>query len=130
MPSINTRTKGKQGEYDFIKRFEPFFPGRHLKRNLEQVRAGGSDIENTHPFVVEVKFVTDDCMSNKNKWWKQVLTAVLDPVNDIPVVAYKGNRRAWRFLMSVNLIGVPGNGWLELSEEDWLQFVIKTLETN
>ena len=121
---VNIRDKGKRGEYQFIERFQPFFHTK-LERNLEQVRAGGSDIIGTHPFVIEVKNVEDHCDSNKRSWWAQVSAAVLHPDIEIPVVAYRKSRSSWRFLIASELIGIE-NEYLEVTEEVFLKLVMRT----
>lgn len=116
---INVRNKGRSGESEFVNRFQPFFP-ETLKRNLLQTREGGADISGCSPFQIEVK----RCEKlEKDKWWKQVNRALTDE-SEIPVVAYRQNKRPWRFLMSVRLVGVDSDGWLEMSEDDWVRLVI------
>ena len=119
--SINARNKGKAGESEWINRFSPFFPGRELKRNLEQVRSGGSDICGVEPWVVEVK----RCEKLEfNKWWRQVNAAVLNP-EEMPVVSYRQNRGKWMFLVSTELLGVQDGRYAIIEEDTWIQMVIQ-----
>lgn len=122
--SINAHNKGKAGEYEFIQRFQPFFPNT-LERNIEQVRKGGSDIIGSEPFVVEIK----RCEKIElNKWWKQVTKAVTNEW-DIPTIAYRQNRQNWKFLLPSRLIGIEHDGYIECDEDVWLRFVMRNLES-
>jgi hypothetical protein len=119
---INPRTKGKEGEREFVNRFQPFFPNE-LKRNLLQTREGGADISGCAPFQVEVK----RCQKvEHNKWWKQV-NAACDP-EDIPVVAYRQNHSSWRFLLPSSYLVADHTGYVEASEEIFLALVLRTFE--
>lgn len=122
---MNIRNKGSSGELELCKRLQPFFLSE-LRRNLEQVRSGGSDIDGSWPFVIECKRVEDIGMGNRNAWWRQVCKALVSE-SEIPVVAFRQNRSNWRYLLPASLI-VSGNvDWCEVSEETFLQFVIQVL---
>lgn len=125
---INIRKKGADGELEFCNKYQPFFPNT-LKRNLNQTREGGADVEGCHPFVIEIKRVQDTGMGNKNSWWRQVKAAVTDPEVEIPIVAYRPNRSAWRMLIPASLVLEGCDEWMEVSEDVFLQLVIKTLES-
>lgn len=116
--ALNARNKGKAGESEFINRFQPFFPNE-LKRNLEQVRSGGSDIAGCAPFVIEIK----RCEKLElTKWWGQVGRASGPGV--VPVVAYRQNRGQWQFLLPTWMLGLKTNSYVIVKEEDWLQLLI------
>lgn len=115
---INPRTKGKEGEREFVNRFQPFFP-EELKRNLLQTREGGADISGAYPFQIEVKRCE---RLEKQKWWTQVLNAT--GPDEISVVAYRQNKQPWSFLLPMYLV-IPGaEGYFEVSEENFLKVVI------
>lgn len=120
--AINPRTKGKEGEREFVNRFNMFFPGE-LKRNLLQTREGGADISGCHPLCIEVKRCE---RIELNKWWKQV-TKATEP-EEISIVAYRPNKQPWRFLLPVYLM-IPGqDGYVEASEEVFLALVMSVFE--
>lgn len=121
---INILKKGKDGELELCKRLDPFFPNT-LKRNLNQTREGGADVDGCHPFVIEVKRVQDTCIGNKNKWWKQVCRATVHE-DEISVVAYRPNKAPWRYLLSASLVNPILQGWIEMGEDQFLQLVIDT----
>ena len=122
---LNIRKKGADAEIEVCKRLQPFFPNT-LQRNLEQVRSGGSDVDGSWPFVIEVKRVEDCCMGNKNSWWKQVNAAVVDPAQEIPVVVFRPSRSSWRYLLAASFVTDGDLGWVECSEETFLKLVMET----
>lgn len=123
MPNI--RKKGAAAELEFCHRFSPFFD-HPLKRNLNQTREGGSDVEGSFPFCIEIKRVEDTSQGNKNSWWRQVTACVRE--GEIATVAFRPGRSPWRFLMPTSLLGIDCDGYLEVSEETWLKYVIKIKE--
>lgn len=117
---INSRTKGKVGESQFIQRFNMFFP-EELKRNLLQVREGGADISGCHPFQIEVK----RCQKLEfDKWWRQVNKALCSE-EEIPIVAYRKNHGKWRFLIPAALV-VDHNGYMDVEEDIFIKLVMRT----
>ena len=52
--AINIINKGKEGEREFVNKYQAFFPDT-LKRNLLQTREGGADISGCTPFQIEIK---------------------------------------------------------------------------
>lgn len=117
---INIRSKGQSGEREFCKWLQKTLKLEELpSRNLDQVRCGGADVLGVIPFVFEIKRC--ETLSLKS-WWKQVVTAAFYP-EDIPVVAYRQNRKKWKFLISSVYVGVPGS-FIQLEEEvfkKWLK---------
>ena len=124
---LNIRKKGSDGELELCRRLQPFFPNT-LQRNLEQVRSGGADVDGAHPFVIECKRVQDTGLGNKNAWWRQVKAAVTDPIQKIPVVAFRPNKAKWRYLVPFSLILKGAEGWTEINEEQYLLYVISVFE--
>ena len=119
---INARTKGASGERQFCKWLKDNLKLTELPtRNLEQVRSGGADVLGVAPFVFEVKRVE---RLNKGKWWRQVKAASRH--GEIPVVAYRQNRRPWKFLLPSSLIGLEF-GYIELEGVTFKQWITKFL---
>lgn len=103
--------KGKSGEREAANWLQIKFGLEHKPtRNLDQTRDGGYDLNGFEPFAVEVKRCQQ--LSLKN-WWMQVKRAC--PPHMIPVVMYRQNRMAWKFLIPSELIGVP-RGYLMVEE--------------
>ena len=118
---INPRTKGKEGEREFVNRFQMFFP-EEIKRNLLQTREGGADISGCYPFQIEIK----RCQKiEKPKWWRQVLAACSG--DEIPVVAYRVNNGPWMFLIPADLVIDDCAGYMEVEERIFLMLVHKEL---
>ncbi len=123
---VHARNKGKDGEREFIQLFGQLWPSS-LKRNLDQVRDGGSDIVGCDPFVIEVKRVEK---LDLNSWWFQVKVAASATESTvIPCVAYRQSRQPWRFLLPANLI-VDSEGYMIVDMECFIKFVSKVLESN
>jgi len=119
MPRINIRSKGAGGEREFcswlhIKLKLDIVP----ERNLDQVRNGGADILDVPPFIFEVKRQES---LNHRAWWLQVVTASKD-TGKIPIVAFRQNRKPWRFLIPAKCIGVP-SGFVHLEEREFLMWI-------
>ena len=121
---MNIRKKGAAGELEFCHRFNPFFPNTELKRNLNQTREGGADVEGCSPFVIEIKRC--EKLEHK-KWWRQVKAAVTHP-EDIPTVAFRQNKKPWRFLIPSSLTGIDDDGFMEVDEDIWLKLVMHVFQ--
>lgn len=122
--TLNARSKGSRGEREFSKWLQDAL-GLEIapNRNLDQVRDGGADIVSIKPFMFEVK----RCETlQKQKWWLQVCRACIRD-NDIPVVAYRQNRKSWVFLISAKLIGNRG-GFIQLEEKMFLDWFRRNYE--
>jgi len=122
--AINSRRKGGNGEREFAEWVHNLLGLINKpKRNLEQVRSGGTDLI-VPPFAFEVK----RCEKLQlRKWWVQVVKAVKDKDglahNLIPVVAYRQNKQGWRILISAQYIGLD-HGYLALGlneSREWLR---------
>ncbi len=117
---INVRSKGAAGEREFCDWLHDTL-GLDMKpeRNLDQVRNGGSDINTLPPFMFEIK----RCEGlSKREWWAQVKTASRPFSRAIPVVAYRQNRKPWRFLISATYIGLD-KGYVELEELEFTKWL-------
>lgn len=99
----SARNKGAGGEREFCKYIAELLDLPDMpKRQLDQTREGGGDVI-VPPFLFEVKRQERLTLQN---WWKQ---AVASAGGDLkPVVAYRQNRHAWRFLIPAEEIGVFG----------------------
>jgi len=95
---VNSRTKGHNGEREFIHYLEENgITG--LTRNLDQTRDGGSDILGLPKLCIEVK----RCETlNIEKWWQQTLNEIRG--KQIPVLAYRQSRKPWTIVTLGNII--------------------------
>lgn len=123
--SVHAQKKGKRGEDNFCK---------WLDKNLgiiarrEHFQATGHDADvHTEDFLFEVKRHEKP---NLDSFWYQVIVAKQHHSNKdlIPVVAYRENRKPWKFLIPANLIGVK-LGYIHLSEKVFVEFA-KTIIDN
>lgn len=123
---INIRTKGNAGEREFCKwLFKTFELNKLPKRNLEQVRSGGTDII-LPPFAFEVKRVEKPDW--ESFWCQSVIAARKlsegDEYEGIfeAIVAHRYNRKPWTFLISADCIGVP-NGFVHINERVFISYM-------
>ena len=120
---VHARNKGKAGEQEFIETFRSLFP-EPIKRNLEQVRSGGSDLIGSDPFVVEIKRVEK---LDLNNWWRQVThaasTGPLCPTKAVPLVAYRQSRQPWKFLLPATLIVAKSSTFIIADTETFIKFI-------
>lgn len=120
---VNARAKGAAGEREFIKWLLHHF---HIfdipERNLEQVRRGGGDIVNVDPFVFEVK---RQQVLSLRKWWVQV--SEVSNNGKVPIVAYRQNRKPWKFLISATNIGLE-TGFIQLEDIEFIKWFENILE--
>lgn len=133
--TINVREKGAVGEREMCKWLDRHL-GIEAERNLEQVRSGGADIITGH-FVFEVKRV--EKLDVQLAWVQCVVaTRKINAVDrDIdlfrePVLAFRKNKRSWRFAISARHIGLQ-KGYLAMSEmtfKDWAEGVMRGESTN
>lgn len=127
---VHARNKGKAAETEFINKFQSLFP-ETIRRNLEQVRSGGSDVEGCDPFVIELKRVE---ILDLNSWWRQVQlaarqkSAVSDGSGFIPLVGYRQSRQPWRFLLPATLIVAKSETFIIADEETFIKFVSEHYE--
>lgn len=121
---INSRSKGAAGEREFCKWLNDklkldFMP----ERNLDQVRNGGSDILGVYPFVFEVKRVEN--LDLKGAWIQCKSDANF--LGGEPVVAFRKNRKPWRFLISSKHIGCT-TGFMILEEKTFIEWALKIID--
>lgn len=109
--------KGKAGEREFCSWLYKNFTLAHKpERNLDQTRAGGTDVIYP-PFAFEVK--RRETLSLQS-WWVQAKIAA-DKLDLEPVVAFRQNRKPWEFLVSAQHIGCE-KGYIRLSETIFKQW--------
>lgn len=109
--AINSRNKGAAGEREFAGLIHDHL-GIRLVRNLEQTRSGGHDLivhpDETGPvvdvlaaFAIEVKRYGKATDGLLNRWWLQA-EGQAQAVGRTPVLAYRGNREAWRVVLPLS----------------------------
>lgn len=122
---VHSQKKGKRGEDDFCK---------WLKKNLEidvrrehfQASGYSADVMTEH-FLFEVK--RHEKPNRDNFFYQLIVAQKRHPdKNIIGVVAFRENRKPWKFLLSAKLIGLD-LGYIELSEKVFISFA-KTIISN
>ena len=97
MPIGSPKAKGSAGELEAAKLLTSWAKdigvSLDLSRNLEQVRAGGADVNGVPNLEVEVK--RQETL-NVGAWWRQVCRAS-DKSGKVPLLMYRQNRRPWFF---------------------------------
>lgn len=113
--SINVVTKGKEGEREMVRelaavieaciRSEPSWDAETIQllrdapqRNQNQSAVGGGDI-NLLGVSFEVK--RQEALS-VNTWWAQCVKSA-QRNNDVPVLVYRQNRKAWHVVMGASI---------------------------
>lgn len=111
---INIRSKGQSGEREVadqlnliiltvLKELDIPIPEKAIiQRNQNQSAVGGSDLSNTFGLAIEIK--RHETLSI-NTWWRQCVTSA-ERNNEIPVLIFRQNRKAWRVVM---------NGWININ---------------
>jgi hypothetical protein len=121
---IDIRQKGAEGEREVIRMLTPViiavmremeYPQDAIntallmvQRNQNQSAVGGNDLSNTFGMSIEVK--RQEQLS-VNTWWAQC-EAAANRNNEIPVLMYRQNRKAWR-IRTYGFLHVQGTegGW-------------------
>lgn len=117
---VNARGKGAEGEREFCRWLRDTLGLQKTpERNLDQVRNGGADVCQVAPFMFEVKRCQALALRD---WWVQVMKASRGVPGSIPVVAYRQNRTAWRFLISATNIGLD-KGYIRLEEFEFKTWI-------
>ena len=97
---INGANKGKIGERELAALLTVWADeiglAVELARNLEQVRGGGHDLTGLECYgmAVEVKRVESLAVDT---WWRQAVRQAEKAGGLVPVLAWRQNRRPWRF---------------------------------
>ena len=131
---VNGRAKGASAEREFCEWLQHEFKLEHKpERNIEQYRhkqgssnhfrkSTGHDIIGFQPFAWEVK----RCESlSLRSWWLQCVQSCT-PEYSVPVVAFRQNRKQWKFLISAKNIGIR-NGYMVLEAREfkmWAEHIL------
>ncbi len=99
---INSRRKGKAGELELIHLLKDQL-GEGLRRNLDQPREGGADVLGLLGWAIEIKRAKAPALK---EWWSQTI-AQAQEAHEKPVLAYRLDRKSWRFLVALRDL-VPG----------------------
>jgi len=92
--------------------------GVQMVRNLEQTRNGGHDLDGIDGLSIEVKRQEKLCLL---AWWRQTLRQAAE-CDSIPVLAYRQNRKSWKFIVGLDKI--------ELSKEKFIQWIQEHIRMN
>lgn len=132
------RAKGASGERELAALLTVWATeiGRavELARNLEQVRGGGHDLTGLECYglAVEVKRVEALAVDT---WWRQAVRQAEKAGGLVPVLAWRQNRRPWRFRIRAFVWPAHKPLDIDLSAEafkEWYQaqLLVSTKETN
>ena len=125
MGRINVRSKGANGEREFCRWLQDTLDlGELPERNLDQVRNGGADIMTLPQFTIEVKRCEALAL---RQWWVQVMQAATK--DSQPIVAYRQNRKPWKFLISAQNIGLD-KGFIEIAEFEFKKWITRIYSEN
>lgn len=117
---VNSRNKGASGERELADLLRSW-GGEvgvqlDLKRNLEQVRGGGHDLDGVPGLAIECKRVEQLAVAT---WWKQAVRQA-QTIGGIPLLCYRQNRKPWRFMVRAPVTFLDSTGaaastrWLDL----------------
>lgn len=114
-PRINSRSKGKAGELEFIHLLADEL-GIRMTRNLVQTREGGCDLipapeAGSNPsalafmsrFAVEVKRYGAAKPSDVEGWWRQAVEQA-HQAERLPLLAYRTDRAQWLVRMPLEAL--------------------------
>lgn len=99
------RNKGATAERELCRLLSEHL-GTGVVRNLEQSRSGGHDLNGVGPFALEVKRQESLSLS---AWWRQAVMQA-ERCGLRPALAFRQNRRPWRFLVRLQDINPCLNG--------------------
>lgn len=109
---INPRTKGAEGERQLATALNDVInnvlielgmqlPAKPIvQRNQNQSAVGGKDLVGTYGLAIEVKRQEQLAV---NTWWAQCVKSA-DELNEIPVLIYRQNNKAWNVVIPVALV--------------------------
>lgn len=93
---IKSNRKGKAGERELANLLQDHL-GIVFKRNLEQCREGGHDLNGLDRLSIEVKRANRPLIP---LWWQQTCLQASQS-SRVPVLAFRLDRRAWTFKMAL-----------------------------
>lgn len=129
MTTINVRAKGANGEREVAKVLNNIIahvmgelkldvPDIDIvQRNQNQSAVGGNDLSNVFGLGIEVK--RQEQLSI-NKWWSQCVAGAARN-NELPVLIYRQNRKAWRVVMNTR-IPLTNGELVARADLDWETF--------
>lgn len=93
---LKSKRKGRAGEQELVNLLQDHL-GIRFKRNLQQTRDGGHDLEGLDELSIEVKRAAKPALA---PWWKQTVAQAAVSCR-VPVLAYRLDRCPWRFKMAL-----------------------------
>lgn len=116
------RDKGARGERELAKELYDRL-GIELKRNLEQSRNGGYDLEGMPKFAIEVKRHEKLEIA---KWWAQA-TEQARLANRVPVLAWRQSRKPWAFRTELEFVNAKffGSGFSVDMDIDTFCYIVR-----
>jgi len=108
----SAKQKGSAGEREAAKLLQEWSGLYNLtfQRNLEQTRAGGSDLYCVeHDLGLEIEVKRQEA-ENVRLWWAQV-KRVAEKTGRQPLLMYRQNRRPWKFVTEVDVAMQFGETW-------------------
>jgi len=116
---LHAQKKGKAGEVQFCKWLLDNL-GIDVQRNYNQADGHSADVI-TDDFIFEVKRRES---IDLDTWWHQVAIAKKNNKNPelIPVVAFRKNRKSWKFAIPANLLPGLDRGYMVMNERVFIEF--------
>ena len=116
--SLNPIHKGKRGEKEFCKWLQLNFKlDYEPERNYNQSQKYSADIVSVKGWCIEVKRRES---LDLDSWWLQVVFASRR-TGEMPVVAFRQNRKSWEFLVSAGAVGLD-KGYIRMSERIFKEY--------
>ncbi|MBF0283967.1 MAG: hypothetical protein HQL51_05860 [Magnetococcales bacterium] len=97
------RNKGRAGEQELARLLREHL-GVEVRRNLQQSREGGADLAGLPGVALEVKRAAAPSLS---AWWEQTRRQAHEG-GGVPVLAFRLDRRPWRFILPLEALGIVG----------------------
>jgi len=112
---INSRSKGAAGEREFIQLIKDYLgDDSNIKRNLEQTRSGGYDIEGVEGWAIEIKRYAVVREGNIKDWWQQTTDQAVASERK-PALAYRQDHGSWKVKIPLGML----NGMFKGNELEW-----------
>ena len=99
-----SREKGQQGERQFAKALSEHL-GYDVRRDITQVRDGGTDILDVDGWAIEVRWRKQLSLG---AWWKEICGREYSEPR-FPALAYRQDRQPWRVIIPLDCL-VDGAG--------------------
>lgn len=124
MKKINSRAKGASAERELIALLQEHLGDEiagELKRNLEQTRSGGHDISGLPGWAIEVKRYASLSEAELIRIWEKQVVRQAQEINARPALAYRADRKPWRFRVPLRLLTDLDGNWMESfwSSSEW-----------